>query len=60
MQRIREFAYELKLLDNNKIHNAFHVTFLKRSPRVHIKPSLELPPLEDEGKFLLKDVIIQI
>lgn len=54
IRRIGEVAYELELLENNQIHNFFHVPFLKKVLGQHITPCPELPPLDDEGKLILK------
>jgi hypothetical protein len=46
-------AYELDLPQGNKIHNVFHVSCLERAIGQHIIPIKELPPLDEEGKFIL-------
>ena len=46
-------AYELKVPEDCKIHNVFHVSNLKKTLGQHIAPSTELPPLDDEGLLVL-------
>ena len=46
-------AYELDFLANNKIHNVFHVSCLKKAVGQQIVSSKELPPLDDEGHLVL-------
>lgn len=45
--------YEIKLPYDNRIHNMFHILCLKKSLGQHIIPSLDLPPLDEEGKLTL-------
>ena len=42
-------SYELELPKEIKIHNVFHVSSLKKTLGQHIAPSIELPPLYEEG-----------
>lgn len=53
IKRVREVAYELDLPVESRVHNVFHVSRLKKALGHHIVPSTMLPPLDDEGKFVL-------
>ena len=46
-------AYELKLPTDNRVHNVFHVSCLKKVLDQNVVPSIVLPPLDDEGKLIL-------
>ena len=52
-KKVGEVAYELDLLANNKIHNVFHVSCMKKEAGQQIMVSEELPPLDDEGHLVL-------
>ena len=53
IRKVGEVAYELELPKERKIHNVFHVSSLKKTLGQHIAPSIELPPLDDEGILVL-------
>ena len=53
IRRVGEVAYELELPADNKVHNIFHVSLLKKALGHHVAPSIVLPPLDDEGKLIL-------
>lgn len=50
-KKIGDAAYELYLLEEGKIHNVFHVSFLYKVFRQRVKATSELPPLDEEGKI---------
>ena len=52
-RKVGEVAYEFEPLPNRKIHNLFHVSFLKKFLGQKTIVSIELQPLEDEGKLIL-------
>lgn len=52
-QRVGEVAYELEIREHNKIIFFFHVSWLKNALGKHSIPSMELPPLDDEGNLVL-------
>jgi hypothetical protein len=59
MRRVGEVSYELKLPEGSKIHNMFHISFLKKALGQFINTSEELPPLDEEGQleFVLEEVL---
>jgi hypothetical protein len=52
IKRVGEVAYELELLEGSKIHNAFHISCLKKAVGQQVSIS-ELPPLDEEGQLQL-------
>ena len=46
-------AYELELIPRGKIHNIFHVSYVKKVIEKQVKVSKELHPLNDEGNLVL-------
>jgi hypothetical protein len=53
MHQVGEVAYELELAEGRKIHNIFHVSFLKKVVGQFIITSEELPPLDEKGQLEL-------
>ena len=53
IRKVEEVAYQLELPPNKKIHNIFHVSYLKKVLGQQTIVSIELPPLDDEGKLVL-------
>ncbi|XP_059076719.1 uncharacterized protein LOC131875984 [Cryptomeria japonica] len=53
IRQVGEFAYELELPADSRVHNVFHVSRLKKALGQHVVPSTVLPPLDDEGKLIL-------
>jgi len=53
IRRDGEVAYELELLEGSKIHNVFHVSYLKKALGQQITTSPNLPPLDEEGQLVL-------
>ena len=61
VRKVGEVAYELEIPEESKIHNAFHVSNLKKIVGQHISQSTELPPLDDEGILvLISERILQV
>jgi hypothetical protein len=61
IRRASEVAYELELPEGSKIHNVFHVSFLKKVVGQQVNILEELPPLDEEDQLELvpKEVLKQ-
>jgi hypothetical protein len=53
-KKISHVAYGLELPDNNRIHNVFHVSCLKKVVGQHQKVQTLLPMLDEEGRIILE------
>ena len=53
IRKVGEVAYELDFPANNKFHNVFHMSCLKKAVGKQIVASEELPPLDDECHLVL-------
>ena len=53
IRKVGEVAYELELPMGSKINNVFHVSCLKKVIHQNISVSDTIPPLDDEGQFVL-------
>jgi hypothetical protein len=49
IRRVGEVAYELELPEGSRIHNTFHVSYLKKALGQQVTASTDIPPLDEEG-----------
>ena len=53
IRKVGKVSYELELPKGSRVHNVFHVSRLKKSISQSVVPSIDLPPLDEEGKLVL-------
>ena len=53
MRKVGEPSYKLDLHESSKVHTVFHVSCLKKVVGKPVIVSVEIPPMDDEGKRIL-------
>jgi hypothetical protein len=53
IKRIKEVSCELKLPNGSRIHNVFHVSFLKKVLGQQVPTLADLPPLDEEEQLVM-------
>ena len=53
VRKVGEPSYKLDLHESSKVHNVFHVSCLKKVVGKPVIVSVEIPPMDDEGKRIL-------
>ena len=48
-----EVAYEIEVLECSRVHNVFHVSRFEKAIGQRVVPSIDFPPLHEEGKLVL-------
>ena len=54
LKRVGQVTYQLAFPSHSKLHNVFHVSFLKKVIRTNFQNQTNLPELDEEGSIWLQ------